>query len=83
MSGTDEILKLLTEIRDQQKLSLQRQEEHLAVAREQMDRAKNQIEESMALQRHAMDRFKKLSRVVLPAILLCVALILYLMVRYL
>jgi len=82
MSEKDEIIQLLTEIRDNQRLSLQRQEEHLVLAREQSDRSRNQVAESIGLQRQAIDRFKKISRIALPAIGLCVVLILYLLIRY-
>jgi len=83
MNENEEILKLLTEIRDNQKVSLERQEEHLAIAREQIDRSRNQVEKSIALQQQAVERFKKISRIALPAIILCIALILYLVVRFL
>ena len=82
MTENDELIQLLTEIRDNQRLSLQRQEEHLAIAREQVDRSRTQVAEAIGLQHQAIDRFKKISRVALPAIGLCVALILYLVIRY-
>lgn len=82
MSDSDELFKLLTEIRDNQKLSLLRQEEHLAIAREQIERARRQVEESIGLQRQAIDRVKKISRIAIPMLLLCVGLIAYLLVRY-
>ena len=47
MSREDEIRDLLIEIRDNQKLSLQRQEEHLEIAREQVERANRQVTESI------------------------------------
>jgi hypothetical protein len=77
-----ELIKLLEEIRDNQRLSLQRQEEHLAVAREQIERSRKQVEESVALQREAVARFKHGARIVLPILLLCVAALIYLLVRY-
>jgi len=82
MNETAEIIQLLTEIRDNQRRSLERQEEHLAIAREQVDRSRTQVAESIGLQRQAMDRFKTISRVAFPGIALCVGLILYLVVRY-
>lgn len=82
MSNEDEIRQILTEIRDNQRASLQRQEEHLEIAREQLDRAKSQIGESINLQREAIARARMLSRIALPAVLLCIALIVYLIVRY-
>lgn len=83
MQNEDEIKQLLTEIRDNQKLALQRQEEHLELARRQVDRAGSQVNESIQLQKEAMDRFKRVGRVVFPLIVLCIALIIYLIVRFL
>lgn len=82
MSDKDEIRDLLIEIRDNQRLSLQKQEEHLAVAREQIDRARRQVQDSIELQRQAIDKVKKVSRIAIPGIILCVALIAYLVIRY-
>jgi hypothetical protein len=59
MSSQIDLLRLLTEIRDNQRLSLQRQEEHLAIAREQIERSRAQVEESIRLQRQAIDKVKK------------------------
>jgi t-SNARE complex subunit (syntaxin) len=83
VGDSPEIRDLLVEIRDNQRLSLQRQEEHLAVAREQIERSRKQVDESIALQRQAIARVKRISRIAVPGIVLCVALIVYLMVRYL
>jgi hypothetical protein len=82
MSDSPEIRDLLIEIRDNQRLSLQRQEEHLAIAREQIERSRNQIDQSLALQRQAIERVKRVSRIAIPGIVLCIALIVYLLVRY-
>jgi hypothetical protein len=82
MTEQSEIVRLLEEIRDHQKLSLQRQDEHLAIAKEQTERSRKQVEESVALQREAIARFKNITRIVLPVLLLCIALILYLLIRY-
>jgi hypothetical protein len=83
LSEKDDIRELLTEIRDNQRLSLQRQEEHLAIAREQIDRSRGQVQESIELQRQAIDRVKKISRIAVPGITICIVLIIYLMVKYL
>jgi hypothetical protein len=82
VSDSPDIRDLLIEIRDNQRLSLQRQEEHLAIAREQIERSRNQVEESIALQRQAVARVKRISLIALPGIALCVLLIVYLLVRY-
>ena len=83
MSSDNDIERLLIEIRDNQRLALQRQEEQLAIAREQLERARDQVAESIELQKQAVDRFKMVSRIAIPGIVLCVVLIVYLMARYL
>jgi hypothetical protein len=82
MSDKEEIRDLLLEIRDNQRLSLQRQQEHLEIARGQLERSSGQVQESIELQRLAVDRVKKISRIAIPGILLCVVLIIYLLVEY-
>ena len=82
MSDLDDIHALLIDIRDNQKRALEHQERHLAIAQQQLDRSQRQVEESIDLQRQAVDRVKRVSRVALPGIVLCIALIAYLVVRY-
>ena len=82
MSDNDEIRDLLIEIRDSQRLSLQKQEEHLAVAQEQINRSKGQVQESLELQRQSIERVKQISRFAVPGIIFCVILIVYLLVKY-
>lgn len=82
MDADEDIKQLLTEIRDNQKLALKRQEEHLELTRTQVDRAGSQVNQSIALQKEAMDRFKRVGRIIFPLILLCIGLIVYLIVRY-
>lgn len=82
MSDGSDIKQLLVEIRDNQALALQRQEEQLQIARSQMARSQNQIDESVRLQREAVERFKKVARIAVPGIVLCIAMIVYLLVRY-
>lgn len=83
MTTEADIRELLVEIRDNQRLSLERQQEHLAIAREQLERSAGQVRESLELQRQAIDRVKRASRIALPAIGVCMGLIIYLIVRYL
>lgn len=82
MSDRDEIRDLLIEIRDNQRLSLKRQEEHLEIARKQIERSSGQVRESIELQRVAIEKAKQVARIAIPGILICVALIVYLLVRY-
>jgi len=82
MDDKEKIIELLTEIRDNQRLSLQRQEEHLQIAKDQMERSRSQVQESIQLQKLAIEKVKRVSRIAVPGIAFCIALIIYLLVRY-
>ena len=82
LSGKEKFRDLLVEIRDNQRLSLKRQEEHLAVAKEQIERSRSQVQESIELQRKAIDKVKKISRIAIPGLVICIVLIIYLLVKY-
>ncbi len=62
---------------------MRKQEEHLEIAREQLERARVQITESIDRQREALAKARTIGRIALPAVLFCIALITYLIVRYL
>ena len=83
MGHDDELKQLLVEIRDNQRLSLQKQEEHLEIARQQIERAGTQVAESIELQKVAIERAKSVARIAIAGVLLCIALIVYLIVTYL
>lgn len=83
MSEREEIVALIKEIRDNQRLALARQEEHLELARQQLERSRTQVERSIELQKAAVARVKQISRIAVPGIVLCLALIVYLIARYL
>ena len=78
----DRIASLLGEIRDNQREALGRQRAQLEIAQNHFDHAKAQIAESLKLQREAVSRARTAIRVALPAILVCIAAIVYLVVRY-
>ncbi|MDJ0926850.1 MAG: hypothetical protein QNJ73_04285 [Gammaproteobacteria bacterium] len=78
-----ELMQILVEIRDNQRLSLQKQDEHLEIARQQIERARTQVAESIELQKVAIERAKMVARVAIPGILLCIGLVIYLIVTYL
>lgn len=82
MSNEDDIKQILIEIRDNQREFIRRQDEHLQIARDQVDRAKTQISESIRLQKEAVAKGRLITRIALPAILLCIALIAYLIFKY-
>jgi t-SNARE complex subunit (syntaxin) len=83
MADSDQIKQLLIEIRDNQREALVRQAEHLDVARRHFEHAQQQIKESVGLQREAVARARTATRVALPGIALCIAAIIYLVVKYL
>jgi hypothetical protein len=58
------------------------QQESIRFLRDRHDHDARIRDESVALQRSAVERFRKISYIVLPLIALCVALIVWLMVRY-
>ena len=82
MGHDDELKQLLVEIRDNQRLSLQKQEEHLEVARQQIERTRTQVAEAIELQKVAIGRSKSVARITIPDVLLCITLIAYLIVKY-
>ncbi len=82
MSDRDEIIQLLTEIRDNQIASLGHQQEQIELTKVQLERARAQIGESLGLQREAVAKQRAILRFAVPGIALCVAAILYLIIRY-
>jgi signal transduction histidine kinase len=82
MSREDDIVQLLTEIRDGQREALNRQREHVELAREQAERMRRTADESLAIQRTAVDRVKRVGRIVLPLIIALIALVGWLIVKY-
>ena len=82
MSELEDIKQLLIEIRDNQQLSIEKQEEHIALAQQHLDRAKSQVEESIGLQREAIAKQRTITKIAVPGILACILAIVYLIVRY-
>jgi t-SNARE complex subunit (syntaxin) len=78
----DRLATLLAEIRDNQREMLERQRAQLELAQRHLEQGKTQIEESLKLQREAVGRTRTIARIALPAILACIAAIVYLMLRY-
>jgi hypothetical protein len=79
----DRIVGLLGEIRDNQREMLERQRIQLETAQRHLEQAKVQVAEGLALQREAVSRVRIMVRLGVPGILLCIATIIYIMVRYL
>ena len=79
----DTITSLLGEIRDNQRRALDQQSAHLEIARSHFEQAKIQIAESLKLQQEALSRQRTITRIALPALLFCIAAVVYLWWRYL
>jgi t-SNARE complex subunit (syntaxin) len=82
MSREDEIVQLLTDIRDMQRETAARQREHVEIARAEAERMRRTAEESVALQRSAVERARSIGRIVLPLILALMGLVVWLIVKY-
>ncbi len=77
-----EILSTLREIRDDQRELLAQIQAQRALAEAQMAQSRARVEESVGLQREALRRQRTISVVALPALLLCIAAIVWLLWRY-
>jgi hypothetical protein len=78
----DRIVSLLGEIRDNQRQALEQQRAQLEIARGHFEQARVQIAESLKLQQEAVRRQRTIGRIALPALLFCIAAIVYLVWRY-
>lgn len=78
----DDILATLREIRDDQRALLSQVQAQRALAEQQMAQSKQRIEESVGLQREALRRQRTITVVALPALLVCIAAIAWLLLRY-
>ena len=76
------ILETLREIREGQKEMLAVAAAHRALAQEQLQKSRASIDESVALQREAVRRARTVTLIAVPGILLCIAAIAYLVLRY-
>jgi len=78
----EEIIELLRQIEQNQRKALEAQEEHLALAKAQLERSNQTIQESIDLQRLAVARQAQARNVGLPVILVLLFLLVYLMVKW-
>ena len=78
----EDILATLREIRDDQRELLTQIQAQRALAEQQMAQSKQRIDESVGLQREALRRQRTITVVALPALLLCIAAIAWLLLRY-
>ncbi len=77
-----QILETLREICDGQRELLAVMQANKALAEEQMRQSQLRVEESVSLQRIALQRQGAITRIAVPAILVCIAAIVYLVLRH-
>ena len=82
MEKHDEILEALKRIEANQVRALKVQEEHVALARAQIERSERTVSESVALQKVAVRRAVLATRVALPLIVVLLVLLGYLLVKW-
>lgn len=81
MTRTEELLALLRAMEARQSQALDMQTEQLTLARRQMADAQARMEEGLALQKLAVDRQGKALRVLVPAMLVALGCVGWLIVR--
>lgn len=79
----NEQLQLLREIRNGQQQIIALMTTQQALAEEQMRRSRDSIDESVSLQKLALQRQRTITIVAVPGIIICIAAIGYLVLRYL
>ena len=82
MEKHDEIIEALKRIEANQVRALQMQQEHVAIARAQIERSERAVNESVALQKVAVSRAVLATRVALPLIVVLIALLGYLLIKW-
>jgi hypothetical protein len=78
----EEVVTLLRDIRDGQQAALAQHREHLALARAEAERMRAVAEESLRVQRAAVDRARNVMLLGVPLVVVLLALLVYLLVRY-
>lgn len=82
MERHDEILEALKRIEANQRKALETQEQHLTLAKAQLERSERTVNESVALQKLAVARQATVTRIALPLIVVLIVLLGYLLVRW-
>jgi len=77
-----EILTVLKEIRDVQKQSLEQIGKQTKLIEDRTQQTVQSVEESISLQKLALNRAKSIGLFAVPAIILCILAILYLVLKY-
>jgi hypothetical protein len=81
-SEQQQLLALLTEIRDGQREIIELLSHQQRLAAEQIQNSRATVTESVNLQRIALQRQRMVTLIVVPGILACIAAIAYLVIRY-
>ena len=82
MEHHDEILEALKRIEANQLKALEVQQEHVAIARAQIERSEQRINESVGLQKKAVGRQALVTVVALPLIVVLLVLLGYLLIKW-
>lgn len=82
MEHHDQIIEALKRIEANQLKALAAQEQHLALAKAQLERTEKTVNESVALQKLAVARQATVTRIALPLIIVLIVLLGYLLVRW-
>ena len=82
MEPQTEMVELLRRIEANQERSLQAQEAHLTLAREQLAQSSQRVGESLELQRVAIARQAQVRNIVLPLIFVLLGLLVYVLVKW-
>lgn len=82
MNDSDRIIELLELIEENQRRGLEAQQQHLQIARDQLERSNKTVQESVELQRAAVSRQAQIIRFVIPLIVILLLLLTYLLVRW-
>lgn len=78
----ENILNVLKEIRDGQRELITILNSQRALAEEQVQKSRASVEESIKLQKEALKRQSSITRIAVPGILMCIAAIAYLVLKY-
>jgi hypothetical protein len=77
-----QILEALTEIKTAQQEMVAKQNEALSFLHTEAEKTRKIRDEAMTIQRQAVDRVRRIGYFAFPVIILCAALIIYLMTKY-
>jgi hypothetical protein len=82
MTPQDEIVETLRRIEANQRRALEAQQQHLELARSQLERSEQRITESVQLQKLAVARQAQALKFALPAIAVLMVLLVWLLVKW-